>query len=302
MGIAAQAVERVGEKRPRYDETASGQEVWSKFDPEGLDPASISASEYALVNAQWKVLQALKNTNSYGHDGIYEFIPHGGQLSGGIQGPISSEVDLDFDADPMAYAPLSLHRWGHDTLGNAEHAKTHAISEAVIEFRNGSPVTNELGYYLSMTSLKWGSASRWAAGNVSDLATVNAMRYPYIALGTGQLGPKGKKMHQGDWVLITNETNHKKVWAVYVDSRGGNNTGIEISPSAAKDLGITYRDFTDPATHLPHYIYPHGKRIRNPLWKPAGVTSQQTLSVTLFPGQASPLTLWSKSKGFIPLP
>lgn len=36
LGIAAQVVERVREKRTRYDEIASGQEVWSKFDPQGL--------------------------------------------------------------------------------------------------------------------------------------------------------------------------------------------------------------------------------------------------------------------------
>ena len=140
----------------------------------------------------------------------------------------SDEIAIDYDGDPRAYAPNRSGLTGHDYLGNATN-ESDELSSNVILFRDGKPVINEEGYYVSKTSLHLGSS-----GCQQDY--VNGQEVPYIALGSKQIS----NAVMGDYIMLHNSSNGNYSLAVYADYRGSRNVGIEISPSAARQLGIGF--------------------------------------------------------------
>jgi RHS repeat-associated protein len=146
---------------------------------------------------------------------------------------IFGQVTIDHDGDPHAYAVRGSGNIGHDSLANATHLSgplRGQLSANVVMFKSGKPVIRE-GYYVSRTS--------WHRGEHA----VNPEKVPYIALGTKQQHDEraaGKTQTRG-WFNVVNPANGKSVPAVFADSRGSapeNNRGVEISPAAARAVGL----------------------------------------------------------------
>ena len=173
----------------------------------------------------------------------------------------SKTAAIDYDGSPNCYAPPGSGLIGLDYIGNAMHTGTHDISENVIPFARGRPIINSQGYYVSMTSYHNGPRS------VQE-NNINGSIYAYITLGNGQ---KPSNTNLDDYVLIANKKNGRSVWAIYAESRGDNNEGFEMSPAAAREIGITFTN----------YVSDHDWGVRN---RHHGVTSKQNLSITIFPG------------------
>jgi RHS repeat-associated protein len=147
---------------------------------------------------------------------------------------IYGTVTYDYDGDPHAYAVPGSRNIGHDSLRNAMHSSgplKGQLSENVIVFKGGKPVEKN-GYYVSATS--WQKGGRY----------VNADRVPYIALGTKQQEGEGAKgtTKVRAWFRVENPANGKSINIVFADSRGDRNQGIEISPAAARAIGLGSRD------------------------------------------------------------
>jgi RHS repeat-associated protein len=145
---------------------------------------------------------------------------------------------IDYDGDPHAYAPPGSGLTGDDYLSNAT-GSNGKLSSNVIVFSHGSPVTNSDGYYESKTSLQVNGQY------------VNAQTVSYVALGTKQ----AKGIPLGTVMTLTDTKTGTTTTATYADSRGNNNTGVEMSPEAARELGLPFNkhgvDSNDNITAVP---------------------------------------------------
>jgi|GEM_PF-2478609 len=146
------------------------------------------------------------------------------------------KVQIDYDGSPTAYGPPTAERprggKGDDHIDNAgKPGNWWGVATA-----GGRPVINpENGYYVSTTAwMKKGGSS------TDQSSYVNAEEVPYVAATARDLA-RGVKY--GDYVLLKNEQTGKQVWAVVADycgTKSERNAMSEISPAAARALGVEY--------------------------------------------------------------
>jgi RHS repeat-associated protein len=166
----------------------------------------------------------------------------------------TTNVTTDFDGGAHTYAPPGSGLHGEDHLKYAMNSKGQ-LSGAVIQMdKNGNPVTNKEGFYVSKTSLTD------AHGHPLDADTV-----PYVALGNKQTFGAQK----GDKVTVTSQPldAHGKpvgspvtINTVFGDSRGktkSNNTGAEMSPALEHSLGITTGKYGVVTSNQSVTVTPH---------------------------------------------
>ncbi|OJJ20581.1 hypothetical protein BKI52_19195 [marine bacterium AO1-C] len=134
-----------------------------------------------------------------------------------------SGMSIDADGSPRAYHPKNI---GLDDL---KHAGKNGNWWALAT-RDGVPVLQKSGYYVSTTSLQDFRYTPWDQRRYTD-----AEKIPYIVLP-----PKVKqagKVSLGDLAVVYNTQNHRWTYAIYADT--GANTRIgEGSIALAKLLGV----------------------------------------------------------------
>ncbi|HAS46539.1 MAG TPA: hypothetical protein DCS93_39015 [Microscillaceae bacterium] len=171
-------------------------------------------SAYKLENRatplQWRVMTTI--------DGVKVRVTNTGQAI-----MFTSGMSIDADGSPRAYHPKNT---GLDDLKHAgKNGKWWALAT-----RNGKPVIQRSGYYVSTTSLQDFRYSPW-----DQRRYVNAEKIPYIVLP-----PKVKKIGQvslGDLAVVYNTQNHRWTYAIYADTGADTRIG-EGSIALAKLLGI----------------------------------------------------------------
>ena len=134
-------------------------------------------------------------------------------------------AEVDFDGSPTAYGPNGA---GDDYLANAGHSGRWWGVETG---SNGAPRVNpENGYYISTTA--------WQQGGGQQSSYVDAQRVPYVAMNAGD---KARGAKNGDFVLLTNQSTGKQVWAVVADYAGTHpDNHTEVSAAAARALGLSF--------------------------------------------------------------
>lgn len=134
-----------------------------------------------------------------------------------------SGMSIDADGSPKAYHPKNI---GLDDL---KHAGNKGNWWALAT-KNGKPVVQKNGYYVSTTSLQDLRYTPW-----DQRRYVNAEKIPYIVLP-----PKLKrvaKINLGDIAIVYNTYNQRWTYAIYADTGADSRIG-EGSIALAKLLGI----------------------------------------------------------------
>jgi len=175
----------------------------------------------------------------------------------------TSGMSIDADGSPRAYHPKNI---GLDDLKHAgSDGKWWALAT-----REGKPVVQKSGYYVSTTSLQDFRYTPW-----DQRRYVNAEKIPYIVLP-----PKVKKIGKvslGDLVVVYNTYNHHWTYAIYADT--GANTRIgEGSIALAKLLGVNADARTGGIKQGIVYLVFPGSGIHKPLT----LTSIQTKGSSYF--------------------
>lgn len=164
----------------------------------------------------------------------------------------TSGMSIDADGSPRAYHPKNI---GLDDLKHAgKNGKWWALAT-----KNGKPVVQKSGYYVSTTSLQDFRYTPW-----DQRRYVNAEKIPYIVLP-----PKVKKMGKvslGDLAVVYNTHNGRWTYAIYADT-GANSRIGEGSIALAKKLGINANARKGGISQGIAYLVFPGSGVRKPLSK-----------------------------------
>lgn len=157
----------------------------------------------------------------------------------------TGSVSIDYDGDPRSYCPSPCV--GNDFLANAGSPGNWWGIATENNSRSGTAYvqTSEAGdsypgYYVSKTA--WMKPDRRIASGHKDWLVqenyVDAQIIPYVATTKYDYD---QGIRNGDFVLLTNNSNGKQICAIVADyaaSRPMNHA--EMSPEAARLLGITF--------------------------------------------------------------
>ena len=139
---------------------------WTMFDPEGLDPAAISAQEYALSKSV--------------------------DLSFGFK----AKLDVDVDGYGGAYHPKGAP--GADSLDSATDSSTGKLSENVLVFENGHPYIQTsgrfAGFYIAKTSLQDSDAKITDPNRYVDGSEI-----PYVVYPSSDMVHKPRQQNKESW-------------------------------------------------------------------------------------------------------
>ena len=161
-----------------------------------------------------------------------------------------SGMSIDADGSPKAYHPKNI---GLDDL---KHAGKNGHWWALAT-KNGKPVVQKNGYYVSTTSLQDFRYTPW-----DQRRYVNAEKIPYIVLP-----PKVKKLGKvslGDLAVVYNAYNGRWTYAIYADTGADSRIG-EGSIALAKKLGINANARKGGISQGVVYVVFPGSGTRTPL-------------------------------------
>ncbi|WP_085986336.1 glycoside hydrolase family 75 protein [Microscilla marina] len=191
-----------------------------------------------------------------------------------------SGMSIDADGSPRAYHPKNT---GIDDLKHAgKGGKWWAIAT-----KNGKPVVQKSGYYVSMTSLQDFRYAPW-----DQRRYVNAETIPYIVLP-----PKVKqsgRVKLGDVAVVYNTRNKRWAYAIYADT--GANTRIgEGSIALARLLGVNANARTGGvANGIIYVVFPGSGQ-----GKPMMYSTIRSIGKPLFDQLGGARGLLSLSKGIL---
>ena len=178
----------------------------------------------------------------------------------------SGAAAIDYDGDPHAYAPPGSGLVGNDNLANAGHPGNWWGIETDNGRPDGNPVVGPDGYYISTTSAKFSQDSSGVGYESSSGSYLNASTTNYVALPSDSHGVTSDGAHVGDYVMVTNNSTGQSTWAVYGDSRGSNNDGLEMSAATASAVGVGYNAHgtTSNAGNITYTVYPGSRNTGKP--------------------------------------
>ncbi len=179
----------------------------------------------------------------------------------------SGAAAIDWDGDPHAYAPPGSGLVGDDNLANAGHPGNWWGIQTDTGQPDGTPLIGPDGYYISTTSARFSQDANGVGyenthgGTYLDASTTN-----YVALPSDSHGVTADGARPGDYVMVTNNSTGQSTWAVYGDSRGSNNDGVEMSAATATAVGVGYNraGTTSNAGNITVTVYPGSRNTGKP--------------------------------------